>query len=286
MVGEPFVGDWAYLFFQIAHTIEEANMMKLEFGRRLYGLSAVGLSVITLLWHQVDALGSISHPAILVYAVVVIEVAGGVLIQWERTKRVGTLILIAIFSIFSLYWIPAIIKTPFEFSWWGNFGEQFSLVLGGVFVLVSTIQGREVALAKILRPTYVSYALCVVSYALYQIFYITYTASLVPKWIPPGQMFWAVATTIAFALAAIALLSGRSALLASRLLTLMIILLGLLVWIPPAFANPHTLSNWRELAENYLMAGASWIFSDFLSQPNTLPSGWPFVRQPVEEEEE
>ncbi len=253
-------------------------MMKLQWGRVLYGLSAIGLGVITLLWHQIDALGGISHPAILVYAVVIVELVGGALIQWERTKKIGTLALIGIFSVFSLYWIPAIIKTPLEFSWWGNFGEQFSLVLGGVFVLASRIQGREDTLTKLLRAAYVCYGLCVVSYALYQIFYITYTASLVPKWIPPGQMFWAEATTVAFALAGIALLSGRSALLASRLLTLMIILLGLLVWIPPAFANPHTLSNWRELSENYLMAGASWIVVDFLSQPGMVPHGWPFIR--------
>ena len=47
--------------------------------------------------------------------------------------------------------------------------------------------------------------------------------SISPKWIPPGQMFWAVTTTKAFALAAIALLSDHSALLASRLLTIMVI---------------------------------------------------------------
>jgi hypothetical protein len=51
-------------------------------------------------------------------------------------------------------------------------------------------------------------------------------------------MFWAITTTVALALAAIALLSGRSALLASRLLTAMMVGFGLLVWLPAPFADP------------------------------------------------
>jgi hypothetical protein len=50
----------------------------------------------------------------------------------------------------------------------------------------------------------------VVSFTLEQLAYLSGTAEFVPKWMPPGQMFWAVVTTIAFTLAAVALLSGRS----------------------------------------------------------------------------
>ena len=57
-------------------------------------------------------------------------------------------------------------------------------------------------------------------------------------------MFWAVTTTKALALAAIALLSDHSALLASRLLTIMVIGFALLVWLPAPFADPHKLINW------------------------------------------
>ncbi len=69
-----------------------------------------------------------------------------------------------------------------------------------------------------------------------------------PRWIPPGQMFSAIATTIFFALAATSLLSGRSALLASRLLAGMLVGFGLLVWLPAPFADPHKLiRRWHSL---------------------------------------
>ena len=79
-------------------------------------------------------------------------------------------------------------------------------------------------------------------------------------------MFWAIVTTIAFALAAIALLSGRSALLAARSTTVMLIGFGLLVWLPAPFADPHKMINWAGNAQNLAITGAAWIVADFLSQ--------------------
>jgi uncharacterized membrane protein YphA (DoxX/SURF4 family) len=106
----------------------------------------------------------------------------------------------------------------------------------------------------------------VLSFTAEQLFYLSGTASFVPKWIPPGQMFWAVLTTVAFALAAVALLSGRAALLASRLLVVMLVGFGLLVWLPAPFADPHKLINWAGNAQNLAITGAAWIVADYLTQ--------------------
>ncbi len=237
--------------------------MKLRFGRNVFGLAAIAFGVITLNWRQVNQFGHISHPEIVVYIAGIVELMGGIAIQWERTARYGAVILAAVFSIFSLYWIPQIIKVPLSFGYYGNFGEQFSIAIGGVFVFASTLSDHPDQAAKIERVAYICYGICVASYSLYQLFYLTYTSSLVPKWIPPGQMFWTVATTIAFALAAIALLSGRSALLASRLLTIMLIAFGMLIWVPACITHPQ-MSNWVENASNLAMAGSAWIVADYL----------------------
>jgi hypothetical protein len=77
-------------------------------------------------------------------------------------------------------------------------------------------------------------------------------------------MFWAIATTIAFALVAIAILTGRFALLASQLLTLMIVGFGFLIWVPAPFADPQSLTNWVANAENFGIAGAAWIVAGYL----------------------
>ena len=108
--------------------------------------------------------------------------------------------------------------------------------------------------------------ICVASFTLEQAIYLGATASLVPKWVPPSQIFWAVTTTVLFALAAVALLANRLALLAARLLTVMVVSFGLLVWVPLVLSDPHNHTNWSENAETFAIAGAAWILADLLGE--------------------
>jgi hypothetical protein len=78
-------------------------------------------------------------------------------------------------------------------------------------------------------------------------------------------MFWAILTTIAFALAASALLINRQARLAVRLMTLMLALFGVLVWIPRLVAGPKAHSNWSEFGLTVLITGAAWMVADLKS---------------------
>jgi uncharacterized membrane protein YphA (DoxX/SURF4 family) len=247
-------------------------MARIYLGRHAYGLAGVAFGIITFVWHdfnnwqQIRALGNVPHREILVYIAAAIEIFGGVAIQWPRTARAGAFALGSIYLIFALLWVPHIAAEPRVFDRWGNFFEQFSLVSGALIVYASLSPGDSERPAMAARIGYIFFGICVVSFTTEQLVYLSGTAAFVPKWIPPGQMFWAITTTIAFALAAIALLSGRSALLASRLLTAMLIGFGLLIWLPAPFADPHKMINWAGNAQNLAITGAAWIVADFLSQ--------------------
>ncbi|HEX2661673.1 MAG TPA: hypothetical protein VHM93_02480 [Candidatus Acidoferrum sp.] len=78
-------------------------------------------------------------------------------------------------------------------------------------------------------------------------------------------MFWAILTTIAFALAAIAILTNRQTRLATRLLTLMLALFGVLVWIPRLIVHPVAHLNWSEFVLTFLITGAAWMVADLRS---------------------
>ena len=246
--------------------------MRMSLGRHVYGLAALAFGVITLVWHdfngwqQIRALGNAPHREILVYLAVAIELFGGIAIQWPRTARAGALALGILYLIFAVLWVPHIVATPQIYDPWGNFFEQFSIVSGALIVYAEFGRGNSGRAERLARIGYVGFGICVVSFTLEQLVYLSGTAAFVPKWIPPGQMFWAITTTIAMALAAIALLSGRAALLASRLLTAMLIGFGLLVWLPEPFADPHKLINWAGNAQNLAITGAAWIVTDFLTQ--------------------
>ena len=247
-------------------------MTRTYLGRHVYGLAAILFGIITLDWHdfnnwqQIRALGNVPHREILIYIAATIEIFAGLAIQWTRTARAGALALGSLYLIFALLWVPHILLEPRVFDRWGNFFEQFSLVSGALIVYGSFSQRDSKRPSTAARLGFIFFGICVASFTLEQLVYLSGTASFVPKWIPPGQMFWAIVTTIAFALAAIALLCGRSALLAARLTTAMLIGFGLLVWLPAPLADPHKMINWAGNAQNLAITGATWIVADFLSQ--------------------
>jgi uncharacterized membrane protein YphA (DoxX/SURF4 family) len=243
--------------------------MRVQLGRHVLGLAAIGFGLLALswrdfnVWQQIHPLGPIAHRDILLYVIGVAEILGGLAIQWRKTARAGAVVLAIVYLFFGILWLPLYIEKPI-FDRLANFFEQFSMVCGALIVYATTASTSSRSMARLARAGYYCFALCVVSFTLDQLFYLHATADFVPKWIPPGQMFWAIVTTIAFALAAIALFSGRCALLASRLLTLMIVLFGLLIWIPAPFADPHSLTAWGGIAENFGIGGAAWIVADYL----------------------
>jgi uncharacterized membrane protein YphA (DoxX/SURF4 family) len=251
-------------------------MSKNDLGRHVFGFAAIFFGLMTFVWHdfntwqQIQPLGNVPHPEILACIVAAIEILGGLAIQWPKTARGGAIALGGVFLIFALLWVPRIVEQPLVYDGWGNFFEQFSQVAGALIVYATFTRSDSERPAKLARLGYMSFGICVVSFTLEQLFSLSATASFVPKWIPPGQMFWAITTTIALGLAAIVLLSGRFALLASRLLTAMVIGFGLFVWLPVAFAQPHQLFSWAGNAENLSIAGAAWIVADYLGRNRSL----------------
>jgi uncharacterized membrane protein YphA (DoxX/SURF4 family) len=251
------------------HQSGQRELVRIDLGRHAFGLTAILIAILTLLWREFDIwqdLGAISHRAILVYFAAALEILGGLAIQWPRTARFGAVVLGGISFVFLLFCIPPIVHQPLVYNNWYGFFEVLSQVAGALIVFTTVAHSDSSRPPRIARVAYLFFGLCVVYYTLGQAFDLSATASLVPKWIPPGRMFWAIATTIAFALAAIALLSGRFALLASRLLTAMLIGFALLVWLPALISNRHSLSNWTEAAQTVAIAAAAWIVADFLAR--------------------
>src|SRR6266851_8026470 len=230
-------------------------------GRHVFGVAALAFGLITLAWHDYNGW---HQPRYLVHAAAAALIFGGAAMQFRRTAKTGAAVLVAVYLVFALQCVPGIIAKPQIYNSWGNFFEQFSLVAGAaiVYARLSSAWSRE----TLNRIGSILLGVCVTSFTLEQAVYLHATASLVPKWIPPSQMFWAAATTVLFALAAVALLTNRMALLATRLLTMMLVLFGLIVWVPLLLSDPHNHTNWSETAETFAIAGAAWILADLLGE--------------------
>jgi len=241
------------------------------YGRIVFGGSAVLFGVIALIWHDPDTWQNLRHiwslplGAVLGACLMAAQIAGGIGIQFPRTLRLASVVLGVVYLLFSLANIPDIVAATNIYDRFGGSFFQFFSMLCGTIALYAATQTDAARATMFGRFARLGFGVSAISFTLGQALLLRETASLVPSWIPPSQMFWAILTTIAFALAAIAILINRQARLATRLLTLMLALFGVLVWIPRLIAQPKVHFYWSEFALTFLITGASWMVADSMS---------------------
>lgn len=226
------------------------------YARIVFGASAVLFGIISLMWHDADTWQNLPYfkQPFVADVLAIAQIAGGFGVFFPSTVRWASIVLGAVYAVLTLGCVPSIVAHPNVYGSYVLFFEILSLVCGALAAYAHT--GARIGMG-----------ICTVSFALAQIAYLKFTASLVPAWILPNQMFWAIATTIAFALAAIAILVDVQARLALRLMTLMLALFGLLVWVPAILTHAEMHGNWSEFALNYLITGAAWLVAEYTGLP-------------------
>jgi hypothetical protein len=227
--------------------------------------------VIALMWHDADTWQNLQHIWSLPFGTIIggcfmtAQIAGGIGIQYPRTARLASVALGAVYLCFSLACVPDVIAASNIYErYGGSFFLFFSLLCGAIALYAATeaSAARAIAFGRLARR---GLGVCAISFTLGQILLPRETAHLVPKWIPPNQMFWAILTTVGFGLAAIAILMNRQARLAMRLMTLMLALFGVMVWVPHLIAHPKAHFNWSECVLTFLITGAAWVVADLKS---------------------
>jgi len=241
------------------------------YGRIVFGASAVLFGVIALMWHDPDTWQNLWHIWNLPFGNIVggclmaALIAGGIGMVYSRTARLASVVLGVVYLCFSLACIPDIIAASNIYDrYGGSFFLFFSLLCGAIalYAATETNAARAAVFGRLAR---LGLGVCAISFMLGQALLLRDTAQLVPNWIPPNQMFWAILTTIAFGLAALAILINRWARLATRLMILMLVLFGVLVWVPHLVAHPKAHFNWSECALTFLVTGAAWMVADLKS---------------------
>lgn len=247
------------------------SMKTALYGRIVFGSAAVLFGIIALMWRDADTwqnlqhIWSLSFGALIGGCLMAALIAGGIGIQYPRTARLASVVLCVVYLCFSLACIPDIIAAANIYErYGGSFFLFFSLLCGAIALYAATEvnAARAVLFGRLAR---LGLGVCAISFMLGQILLLRETAHLVPRWIPPNQMFWAIFTTVAFGLAAIAILLNRQARLAMRLMTLMLALFGVMVWVPLLVAHPKAHFNWSECVLTFLVTGAGAVVADLKS---------------------
>ena len=244
-------------------------MVKL--GSRIYGIAAIVFGLVGLWWDDFAAVwqpipDGMPGRKILAYIAAIAFLAAGVVMQGRRTARVGSVVLMCLYSIFTLFWLRQVVASPHIFGTWSGTAEQLALVMGGLAIYASLDPQREALAMRLALVGRIAFGVSAIAFGVAHFVYPSETAAMVPRWIPPGQKMWALTTGAAHILAGIAIVSGVQALLAARLFTAMIIGFGVFVWAPQLFTLPKTHMVWAGNAVNLALVGAAWAIADSIAE--------------------
>jgi uncharacterized membrane protein YphA (DoxX/SURF4 family) len=187
---------------------------------------------------------------------------GGLAIQWGRSAGLGALALTALYSLgILLLHVPRIIRHSSEFVTWSGIAEQLALVAAGLVAYAYCAHLEPATAERTSKIGRLIFGVCLILFGLAHLFYLAPTAELVPKWLPPGQTFWAYATAAGHFAAGVAILSGILARPAAMLLTAMFVVFGILVHAPTILSDPHTHFNWAANAMNFALIASAWVIA-------------------------
>jgi uncharacterized membrane protein YphA (DoxX/SURF4 family) len=239
---------------------------------RLYGLAAVALGIPALALHDSRALGmALPDPLLastaLAIALAAILILAGLALNFGRTATPAALVLAALFGLRTVALeLPRAFAAPTVWVSWEVVAEPLAMALGGLLaflLLRERPNGPASAFARI-APRLMGP--CMIVFGTSEFVYAAFTATFIPAWLPPSQLFWVWVTGACQIAAGLAVTSGVLALLAARLLTLMYLLFGLIVHLPRVIAHPDAAGAWAENGVNLVLAGAAWVLAEMLGK--------------------
>jgi uncharacterized membrane protein len=125
----------------------------------------------------------------------------------------------------------------------------------------------------------ITFGICSMLFGLAHFVSLKITASMVPAWMPPGQVFWAMATGVGHFAVGLALISNRMAVPATRIGALMYVCFALFSWLLGAFAHPTEWLRWAGAAISLCMAASLWLVGDLLASRKKVANDLPMSAQ-------
>jgi uncharacterized membrane protein YphA (DoxX/SURF4 family) len=243
----------------------------MAFSARFYGLAVIALGMVALVWKDFD-LGQpvpklFPDRAVLAYAAGAFMVIAGAAVEWRRTAAWGAAGLAVYYGLIVvlLMWGHLLPAHYAEFGIYSGAAEQLAIAAGGLIVYAARARIDSFLAARLTRLGQIAFGVCALLFGGAHFFYLNLTVPLVPKWLPPNQVFWAYATGIAHIAAGVAILTGVQARLAAILLAIMFASFTPLVHLPMLLVDPSSRTNWSENALNLALIGAAWVVADSLT---------------------
>ncbi len=243
----------------------------MTFGWRVWGLGVMALAIVSLAWGDFDPGQPVPKGfpdrAVLAYVASVFMFVAGAAVEWRRTAAWGAAALTAYYALIVVTLMNGAVALahPTEYGAYSGGAEQLAIAAAGLIVYAASARIDAALGARLIRLGQMAFGVCALLFGGAHFFYLHLTAPLVPKWLPPGQAFWAYATGVGHIAAGVAILTGVKARLAAILLTAMYASFTALVHLPMLLGDPSSHFIWSENALNIALIGAAWAVADSLA---------------------
>ena len=204
------------------------------------------------------------HRTALAYTAAAFLVCTGIIMQWRRSASVSAAALTAYYLVVVILLMhgPVLLARFKVYGPYEGLAEQFAIAAAALIVYAATARIPHSVATRLTLIGQLTFGLCALIFGGAHFVYMNFTAPLIPKWLPPSQVFWGYLTGVAFLAAGLALLTRIQARLAAILLTVMMGSFTLLVHIRILVVDHKTRFNWTELAINLDVLGAAWVVAD------------------------
>jgi uncharacterized membrane protein YphA (DoxX/SURF4 family) len=241
------------------------------FGSRVYGVGLMAFGAVCLKWGDFVGLGvpkALHHRTALAYAAAALTLAAGAAIASRKAVAWAAAAVTAYYLFFLVMYVNgrAVLRHPAIFGAYSDAAEQLSIAASGMILFAAVARIGRGSAAGLTRAAQVVFGVCALLFGGAHFVYMNMTAPLVPKWLPPSQLFWGYATGVCFVAAGLAILTRVQAKLAARLMTAMILVFAVLVHTPILLRGLSDSYNWSESALNLTIAGATWVVADSLTR--------------------
>jgi uncharacterized membrane protein YphA (DoxX/SURF4 family) len=245
-----------------------AEKPTMAFGWRVYGVGVMALGLVALVLGDFDpgqpVPENFPYRTALAYAAAAFMLVAGAAVEWRRTTARGAAALTAYYALVVVILMngPGVLANYAQFMAYSNVAEQFAIAAGGLIVYAASARIDAALAARLTCLGQLAFGVCALLFGGAHFFYMDLTVPLVPRWLPPTQVFWAYATGVGHLAAGVAILTGVQARLAAILLTAMFASFTPLVHVPMLLADPSSHMNWTENAVNLALTGAAWVVAD------------------------
>jgi uncharacterized membrane protein len=210
----------------------------------------------------------------LAYFVATFLLCTGIILQWRRPAPFAAAGLAAYYTLIVIIVMngPVLLAHFREYGFYEGFSQQFAITAAALIVFAALDRIPATLVRRLTVVSQLVFGICALVWGGAHFVYMNLTAPLVPRWLPPSQVFWGHLTGVAFLAAGLAIIVRIQARLAATLLTTMLACFTFLVHIRMLFADHRLPFNWTELAINLTLVGAAWIVADSFAKPRLNPT--------------